>query len=494
MTAAESTLTFHQRTADVEECEGAAAGARALDYAEVPIQARQWTGVAVASLVVAGLLSLAVVVGRLPVLSNLIGDPLFFKRCLVVHVDLALLVWFYAFIAALSSLRAPVASGWQSRLPLTAAVIGMAGMLGGAMVPGAEPVLANYIPVIDHPLFLTGLAIFFAAVVLFFLRNLLARSSASAAGLPGDAALGLQAAAVAMVLAGATWISAQAGLPRGLDAKTFFEFSAWGAGHVLQVANTCAMLAVWLWLISRATGKAVLSTAWARVLFTALVAPHFVMPLLSWRGSLNNLYIHGATLMMRWGIFPVVVTILILCIRHLRVHRGQEDDFGARAARAGFWASVGLAVLGIVLGAMIRGSTTLIPAHYHASLGAVTAAFMAAAYLIIEAVARDQRRTDSIARLWCMARRQIRLFGLGQAVFAIGFGIGGFYGLGRKAYAGEQHVRSAGELAGLAVMGAGGLLAVIAGLWFLFLVIREMRCWHRGPILIPHSIPTSARP
>ena len=40
----------------------------------------------------------------------------------------------------------------------------------------------------------------------------------------------------------------------------------------------------------------------ARVLFTLLVAPHFAMPLLTWRGSLNTLYLDGATLLMRWSL------------------------------------------------------------------------------------------------------------------------------------------------------------------------------------------------
>ena len=65
------------------------------------LDARRWCALAVGSLVVAGLLSLAVVVGRLPVLSRIIDDPLFVKRCLVVHVDLALVVWFYSFLAGL---------------------------------------------------------------------------------------------------------------------------------------------------------------------------------------------------------------------------------------------------------------------------------------------------------------------------------------------------------------------------------------------------------
>jgi cytochrome c oxidase subunit 1 len=98
---------------------------------------------------------------------------------------------------------------------------------------------------------------------------------------------------------------------------------------------------------------------------------------------------------------------------------------------------------------------------------------MTAAYLVCAAAARRGFAPVRAAA----ARRQLRLFGVGQAVFALGFALGGAYGLGRKAYAGEQHVRSAGEYAGLIVMGLGGLVATAAGVWFLGLVLREMRAW-----------------
>ena len=50
--------------------------------------------------------------------------------------------------------------------------------------------------------------------------------------------------------------------------------------------------------------------------------------------------------------------------------------------------------------------------------------------------------------------------------------LGGMHGLSRKAYGTEQHIRSAGELMGLGVMGAGGLIAVAGGLLFLLLMVR----------------------
>jgi len=439
----------------------------------VSAEARRWFALAVGSLVVAGLLSLAVVLGRIPGLSGVIDDPLFFKRCLVVHVDLALVVWFYAFLGGLAAVRSTPGHGAIGGVAYALALGGTVAMLAGALMRGAQPVLANYVPVIDHPLFLGGLAAFFVGTLFFLIESLGRPTRRAADAPPADAAAGWQAAAVAYVLAGATWVATRAGLPAGLDAWTRYEFTAWGAGHVLQVANTAAMLGVWCWLLARATGRPVLTPRGARWLFTLLLAPHLVMPLLTARGALDALYHAGATQLMRWGIFPVVLVVLGLGWRHLRRHGLAVGDALAPVAAAGFAASAGLTLLGFALGACIRSSTTLVPAHYHAALGGVTVSFMAAAYLVWAAAARS----GLPAAVAVAARRQLRLFGLGQSVFALGFALGGFYGLGRKAYASEQQVRSAGEYAGLVVMGVGGLLATAAGLWFLFLVLREMRHW-----------------
>ena len=137
--------------------------------AVVSADARRWCALAVASLVIAGLLSLAVVIGRLPFLSGVITDPLFFKRCLVVHVDLSLVVWFYAFIASLLALRFSSDTGLRGKITFRTSILGVFAMLTGALMRGAQPVLANYIPMIDHPLFLIGLGLFFLGVVGFFL-------------------------------------------------------------------------------------------------------------------------------------------------------------------------------------------------------------------------------------------------------------------------------------------------------------------------------------
>jgi cytochrome c oxidase subunit 1 len=226
------------------------------------------------------------------------------------------------------------------------AVLGVVFLVLGGALTGAAPVLANYIPVVDHPVFLLGLGLFFFGVIAHTLRTLGESTFQRAGGLSPDAGVGVQASGLALVLAASSWVSAQAGLPEGLDRHTHFEFAHWGAGHVLQVANVAAMLAIWLWLAARATGRPVLSARRARWLFGCLLLPHAVMPLLSWQGALHRTYVDGATLLMRWGIFPVVLATLILCLRHRSRQPDRIATEHTRLLWTGLATSAGLTLLG----------------------------------------------------------------------------------------------------------------------------------------------------
>src|SRR5438045_2418062 len=69
--------------------------------------AARWLALAIGSLVLAGTLSILLVIGRMPPFDRLVTDPMFFRRCLVVHVDLALVVCFSALTCATSYAVAP---------------------------------------------------------------------------------------------------------------------------------------------------------------------------------------------------------------------------------------------------------------------------------------------------------------------------------------------------------------------------------------------------
>ena len=444
--------------------------------------ARRWFLFAIGSLVLAGLLSLTLVVGRLPFLGWLFTDPLFFKRALVVHVDLAMVVWFQAGAAtylalALGAGIPRVINGLAGALAAT----GILAMLAGAVMPGAEPILANYVPVIDHPVFIGGLVCWFAGTGLFFAAALTVPAGGQAA-LPDDALVALRASAAANLIALATFAAAWRTTLPGLPAIGYYELLAWGGGHVLQAANVAMMLGLWLLLLRRWSGQTVVSPGAIRWLLTALVLPHAVLPFLALGGTSTPAYTETATLLMRWTIFPVVLIVLGLGIRHVLQHRANRSLLGDWLV-IGLAGSATLTVLGFILGALIRGDSTLVPGHYHCAVGAVTIALMTAAYDFCAVV--GPAATPAPAARW--ARLQLLLFGTGQAVFGLGFALAGAYGLGRKQYGAEQHVRSLGEYLGLGVMGLGGLVAVAGGLFFLAVMLRCIGTWRHRPTL---SLPT----
>jgi len=428
------------------------------------VRAREWLFVAVFALGLAGVLATGLVFARMPILAGLVTDPAFFKRCLVVHVDLALVVWFYAFVAALFALiPSRVRSNPVARHASVFAGVGVGLMLAAAGAHGARPILANYIPVIDHPLYIGGLvAIGFGLACTFLDPKLLPGTERESTVLPPAAIVGLRAAAVAVLLALVTFFSTRLATPRDLTPETYFELVMWGGGHVLQFASVAAMLAVWTMLLARVLGHSPVSRRAAVLLFALLIAPLFAAPLLPLAGVTSATYHVSFTRLMQFGIAPAVLAYLAICIRALVRARVSLRD----GAVLGFAASAALTITGFALGASIRGPDTTIPAHYHASIGAVTVAFMAITVPLLETLgfAAPSPRVRTLARV------QPLMLGGGQLVFAIGFALAGAHGMRRKTYGGEQEIRTLAEWIGLGVMGLGGIVAVMGGVLFLFIV------------------------
>ncbi len=430
------------------------------------IAARRWFALSVSSLIVAGLLALLLVVARMPALSGLVGEPAFFRRCLVVHVDLSLVVWFSAFIAGQSFLiTGPGRSAPHTRYGVWISTAGVVALLLSAAAPGARPILANYVPVIDHVSFAAGLVLFALGVLLAIAdRRLLPGSEfPSVLALPTAAATGVRAALLALLLAALTFAAAHLPANDGLTAEVSYELRQWGGGHVLQLATSAAMVATWLGLVARACGRPPLSRGASAALFGFMTAPWLLAPLLPLAGVQDVGARQLFTELMRFAIFPAVTVALGACLREVWRCRTDRRIFSDARVR-GFLASAALTLLGYVLGACIRGSSTIVPAHYHACIGAVTVSFMTLGYELVEPLGLRAPQGKLAERV---RRFQPLAFGVGQSVFAIGFALAGAHGAGRKLYGSEQHVRSASEAFGLVVMGVGGALAIVAGVAFL---------------------------
>ncbi|MEK7315136.1 MAG: cbb3-type cytochrome c oxidase subunit I [Candidatus Eisenbacteria bacterium] len=448
--------------------------------------ARRWLTLSLAVLVFAGLFALAVVIGRTPPLDRFVTDPLFFKRCLVAHVNLALVTWFYSFLMALlflvpSSRRA----GPVARHGVELAAVGIALMLVGAVVPTGSPLLANYIPTIDNPWFMLGQIVF--ACGLF--TGLATRRTwavgdrptgvvtdlpAGQLSFPPAARAGLRALAFALVLTAGTLVASGVTQTPGLPFDVRYDFLVWGAGHSLQLVSVIGMVTVWIVLLTPVLGAPPISGPAASALFLSLVLPWTMGPLFALAGTESLAYRHGFTHLMRWCLFPVVGVFLLLCCgavaRAWRV--GRISPATLRDSRlSAFFVSAALTLLGFVLGAAIRDSSTMVPAHYHAAVGGVTVAFMVLTYVLLPAF------NIAIPGGWPTraATWQPVIYGLGMFIFAGGFALAGAHGMGRKIYGAEQSARGAAETIGLALMGAGGLVAITGGILFLVIVCRS--CW-----------------
>ncbi len=424
-----------------------------------------WFVLAVCCVAVAGTSALYLAVARIPTLETLLSpEPAFGHRALVVHVNQALTVWFSACIAGLFCLLPGVRrvrfTPWTQLL----AVAGVVAFSAVMFLRDAEPIKSNYVPALDHTLFVAGIALFGAAVALSFLDARLL-PSVGASELPVDARPGVRAAALAYLTALFTFAAAWATQPEGLDPLPFYERLFWGGGHVMQFANTLAMVSVWLLLLSRVLGRRALHPALAGVLFVLLLAPALAGPWIVLADAPPQYF----TQIMRWGMFPVISLFMVLCLMQLWSARGKLPREAWRGpAFTGFAVSALMTVAGFILGSLIRGDNTLVPAHYHVSLGGVTTAFMAAILVLLPAFRAPL--TGRVSRV--LAAWQPVLYGFGTSVMAAGFAIAAAE---RKAYGDEQVVQNAREGWGLLTMGLGGVASAVGGGVFIVLLIIALR-------------------
>ena len=425
--------------------------------------ARAWLALGLVALTLSGVFSLLLVISRTPGLQSLFPVADFFRVALVVHVDLSVLVWFVAFAGIVWSLagsgRAP-ALGWTA---LALAAAGTLLMSAAPFFRGAVPVMANYIPVLDHPVFLAGLIALGAAVALMVLRLVGAAPPAGPA-LDGTRALrlGLVAAGFCAALALFAFLWSWRALPVSLDVKTYYEVLFWGGGHVLQFTWTLLMLAAWLWLADAIGLRLPLSPRVVLVLFGLALALVLFTPFVYLSYEVTSVeHRRALTWMMRVGgglaILPLVLALLVAFADRPVVSARM------RPLRAALVMSLVLFAAGGAIGFAINGSNVKIPAHYHGCIVGITLAFMGVVYELLPRLGYR----EPLSRL---ASWQPYVYGIGQLMHIAGLVWSGGYGVQRKVAGADQTLNTLHQVAGMGLMGLGGLIAVAGGVMFLLVV------------------------
>ena len=430
--------------------------------------ARGWLWLGLAALIGSGLFSVLLVVSRTPYVNQWLPAANFFHISLVLHVDLSVLVWFVAMAGLLWSLHGGTRAreiGWLALWVTAAGTLAMA--LAPFVAPG-EPIMANYIPVLESPLFLAGLVVFGVGSTLLVLRSLLA---APRLGLQygGSGALdfGLSTAAVATAVGLLCLAWSWAELPTTLHDKTYYEILFWGGGHALQFTWTLLMLVSWLWLASTCGARLVLSPRVTVLMFLLALAGVFVIPYAYLAYPVASVEHRDLlTWSMRLGGGPAIAPVSLAVVFGVLKLRRLEPAM--RPLRAALLSSVLLFAAGGLIGVFINGSNVRIPAHYHGCIVGVTLALMGAVYRILPSLGYQAPQDR-------MATWQPWLYGIGQLMHIIGLVWSGGYGVQRKVAGAEQVLRSTAEVAGMGLMGLGGLIAIIGGLLFVAVVIRAIR-------------------
>ncbi|MEO8836437.1 MAG: cbb3-type cytochrome c oxidase subunit I [Caldimonas sp.] len=435
--------------------------------ARLPL-ARAWLWLGVTALIGAGFFSILLVLSRTPFVNRLLPVADFFRVALVVHVDLSVLVWFIAIAGLLWSINGSPRGlrwGWLALALSTAG----AGLMALAPFTGhGEAVMANYIPMITAPLFIAGLLMFAAGSAVLVLRSLLT-APAPGARFDGEGALrfGLNAAAVATAVALLAFAWSAIVLPRELSGRAYYEILFWGGGHALQFTWTLLMLVAWLWLADASGARVPLSPRVTLLMFVLALAAVFVTPYAYVSHDIASVE-HRALLTwaMRFGggvaILPLSLAV-VLALATAPPARPTEAPL-----RSALVASLLLFASGGVIGMFISGSNVRIPAHYHGCIVGVTLALMGLVYRLLPSL--GYRSPQGRMATW-----QPLLYGAGQLLHIIGLVWSGGYGVQRKVAGADQVLRSSGEIAGMALMGLGGLIAIVGGLLFVIVVLGAMR-------------------
>jgi len=351
-----------------------------------------WQTLAVLSLAGGALLALLLVIARTPLLASLIDEGAF-QRALVLHVTLISVVWLAAMSACLWG-----ADALSGRI----AGAGVSLLLAAGLVGLGTPVLADYLPYLDHALTVAGAGLFAIALL------------TAAVTAPAVVESPCQVALLYMRL---PLLMALIEITARLGAGDAPAAALRGGGHQLQIAWTVLLLGLW----SRSAPRPGTGT----LLIGATTLLCLVAPALHLLGLADLDSMH--TTVMRQGLGASVCVALVV----LQPWRGRT------AIR---WSAV-LMSTGLVIAAFIDGQNTTIPAHYHGTVGALSVSLIALA----------------IPR----AGKAVHAHAGGLLLMMAGLWIAGLDGLARK-HSLAMPLPDGVTLLGSSLIGLGGLIAALA--------------------------------
>jgi len=171
------------------------------------------------------------------------------------------------------------------------------------------------------------------------------------------------------------------------------------------------------------------------------------------------------TMLMSFGgslaVFPLSMAMLFALFQK------KTDSPKSSSAYTALLTSLLLFGIGGLMGFMIDGNNVKIPAHYHGCIVGVSLALMGLSYQLLSALGFSRVNFK-------LSKIQLWIYASGQFLHISGLVWSGGYGVERKVAGAAQGLDSIERIAGMGVMGIGGLLSAIGGFMFIVIVLKAM--------------------
>ncbi|HJD61463.1 MAG TPA: hypothetical protein LFV90_04865 [Rickettsia endosymbiont of Columbicola hoogstraali] len=471
-----------------------------------------WLKLGITSLAFAGLYSVVLVVLRTPQLASFFPNPHIFKSALIIHVDLSVLIWLLSITASIWSLSfsQPSMSFPRKRessiffldsrfrgndimhkLAFFATIL-----IAISPIAGHNPVMNNYIPMLENIIFVLGLSLFGITLLLYAINILYFFNWANWSNLVNFTIL---STIIMYILSWVCFWCSYSNLQNviqiiPIEIEFYYELLFWSGGHLLQFIYTQIAMFIWIMLFE----KLLVKESKFQKFYLFLLYLNFVFSTLIIWGHISYDIIDGSskefyTNHMKYlgGIAPglCIGGIGLEWVCHSCKSGNSEKKIYWIPASAGMTASIAkstllcsitLFLLGGLIAINISGINVVIPAHYHGSIVGINIACMGYCYQsviprldrgILEhnlryKIPRLSRRITLITARGMTITTTLYLLTFGQILHILGLAFAGGYGVMRKD---PNTVMPLSAKLLMGMMGGGGLIAIVGGLMFVYI-------------------------
>lgn len=457
-----------------------------------------WLKNGIWALALAGFYSIVLVILRTPQLSQIISDKSVFKSSLVIHVNLSVLAWLLSITCIIWSYgsRRLYFSNIFSKLALA----GIALMTISPLIGHSNPIMNNYVPILENVWFIIGLSLFGSSILYFsilvFINSFhdfsLKEEKYTAQILP---VVKLTSSLMYIMVWGCFALSYKEIMALSnifpIEIDYYYELLFWSGGHLLQFIYTQIVMFVWLVLAELWIGKRLIYYK----VYSSLFIINFILSLFVFYGHLAYQmpeYEFTAFFTKHMQYCGGIAPTLLMAVLIIDIFKFTRIKNNLTFVAIAFMASILVFFAGGLIGVLISGINLSIPAHYHGSIVGISLAFLGFAYIFcfrdsVFAIP-DQTLSKKLFTFSLSLKQsnyvsnspsnyskwpniQLIIITFGQLLHIAGLALAGGYGILRKNPDGEI-VLAAKFYMGM--LGGGGLIAIIGGLMFVYICAKRL--------------------